>query len=543
MLLNARVRNSATKGSLLSVTFVGGEMKVLKPPFKPFFYSQRAWPDAEVVKRRRLSDMSEIEVWRPEFDTDSLRKARSKVRGVWEGRADYLRRLAALTGFKVKSGDPALLSWDLESFTEGRLTPNPKLDILRSIAAWRDGEIKEFKSGSEPVVAGWFLDLVQDVDPDILIDYNGAFYDMPLLMAACRRHDIKCELGRDGSEPDIYTWDVKRRNRVYRKARVRINARIHFDAWKEVNQDQGLFDLKNRRLATVSKHFGLKPIEGVDHKAIPEGRLSDVNLDDARITFGVAQVYLPTLYDICELMDLPLSMVVERNPSMLAELIYMREFDDLGIVSDGINMERFPWAFSGEGKAYQGAEVRCFETGLFKPIKHKDYAGFYPNIMAAGNFSPETCRLLKVKPLTGKYRFRRKDDYAIYEVPDAYRGQVCVAVDLSADSVSRRKVTDFMDLREIAKAEYKRTKEKKHFSRSWALKIMANIMYGVHGMRYSQYGNLLVAILTTAMARYIIKHKMDEERAEGYRMIEVDTDGFWEVQEVQEVQENEVISV
>lgn len=527
MLLSARVRNTATKGSLLEATFIGGVTKVLKPPFKPFFYSQRPWPDAELIKRRRLSDMSDIEVWKPEFDSDSLRKARSNVLGVWEGRVDHLRRLVALSGFKIASTDPSLLSWDLESFTEGRLTPNPKLDILRSIAAWRDGEIKEFKAGSEPVVVDWFLGLVNDVDPDVLIDYNGAFYDMPLLMSACRRSGIECALGRDGAKPDIYTWTVTRRGRVYHNARVRINGRVHFDAWREVNQDQGLFDLKNRRLATVSKHFGLKPIEGVDHGALTDDQLAEVNLDDARITFGVAQVYLPMLYDICELVELPLSMVVERNPSMLAELIYMREFDELGIVSDGTNMERFPWAFSGEGKAYQGAEVRCFETGLFKPIKHKDYASFYPNIMAAGNFSPETCRLLRVRPLTGKYRFRRKDDFAIYEVPDSYRGQVTVAVDLSYDSVSRRKTLEFMALRDVAKAKFKETKEKKYYSRSWALKIIANIMYGVHGMRYSQYGNLLVAILTTAMARYIIKHKMDEERAEGMKMIEVDTDGYW----------------
>lgn len=537
MLLSARIRNTATKGSLLEAAFVGGESKVMRPPFKPFFYSQRPWPDAELVRRRRLSDMSEIELWKPEFDSDSLRKARSNVMGVWEGRVDHLRRLAALTGFRVGSKEPSLLSWDLESRGEG-LTPNPQTDILRSAAAWRkDGEIQEFKAGTEAVVAEWFIDLVRDVNPDVLMDFFGSLYDMPLLLRACRRSGLKCALGRDGSEPDIYTWDSKRGQRVYRNARVRIQGRIHFDVYKEVNQDQSLFDLKNRKLSTMAKHFDLNPITGINHADIQAADLERVNLDDARVTYGVSQVYLPMLYDICEIMDLPLNMVVERNPSMLAELLYMREFDELGIVSDGTNMERFPWAFSGDGKAYQGAEVRCFEVGLFKPIKHKDYASFYPNIMAAGNFSPETCRLLSVKPLTGKYVFRRKDDYAIYEVPDSYRGQVRVAVDLSVDSVSRRKALEFLTLREVAKADFKRTGDNKHFSRSWALKIMANIMYGVHGMRYSQYGNLLVAILTTAMARYIIKHKMDEERAEGYKMIEVDTDGFWEVLE------NEAISV
>jgi len=530
MLLNVIPQNSPTKGTLIRATYIGGESKLLKPPFSPFFYSVYSWPGATQVSKKRLSDLREVRMWRPEFMTDFIRRKRGKTFGVLEGNVDYLRRLAAVLGFKSTSDvEPDLLSWDLESRGEG-INPDPNCDILRSIAAWRyesSEPIKEFKSGSEPDVVDWFVELVSDVDPDVLMDYNGAFYDIPLLMNACRRHGIRCALGRDGSEPDVYRWEVQKRGRVFRKARVRIAGRVHFDAYKEVDADQGLFDLKDRRLHTVSKHFGLNPIEGVDHADIPIDRLAEVNLDDARITYGVAQVYLPMLYELCELLELPLSMMVQRSPSYIGELIYMRAFDSLGIVSDGTNSERFPWAWDGEGKAYEGAVVRCFAKGLFKLIQHFDFGSFYPNICIAGNFSPESVKLLSVKKYTGKYRFKHRGDFAYYEVPDKYRGQVRVRVDLSEDSVTKTELMKFLELRKKAKAEYNRTKEFRWWSRSWAIKVIANAIYGYNGMKFSKYGNLLVAILTTAMGRYIINNSIKDFREDGYKMVETDTDGWW----------------
>ena len=41
-------------------------------------------------------------------------------------------------------------------------------------------------------------------------------------------------------------------------------------------------------------------------------------------------------------------------------------------------------------------------------------------------------------------------------------------------------------------------------------------------MRFSRYGNVLVALLTTALGRYIIKKSMKEDD-----VIEVDSDGYW----------------
>lgn len=528
MLLKARTLEFPEKGTVVKAVMVGGEAKYLRPPFRPFFYSEYYWNNGKPVMKKRLSDLIEREYYKVSFDSDNSRHYNSHAEGVMEGRVSHLRRLAALIGFKLPQAlPPKLLSWDLESITNG-IQPNPETDILRSVAAYREDGTHEFKTSNvERKVAEWYVGLIQDEDPDVILDYNGSFYDMPLMQNACRRSGIKFAIGRDGSEPQIHTWEYKRGRRLYRKARVYIGGRVHFDVYKEVEGDQGLYDLKDRRLHTVSKHFGLYPIEGIDHAAIPEERLEEVNVDDARITMGVAKVYLPVLYELSERLEVPFNMMVERSPSFIAELIYMQEFDKLGIISDGTNADRFPWAFGGKGKAYEGAEVRCFHRGLFKPIGHSDFGSFYPNIMAAGNFSPETCQLAKLKPYTGKYVFKRMRNFAFYEVPDKYRGQVVVRVDISKDSVTKRRVKELLDLRAVEKRRFKESNDPDAWSRSWALKIMANAIYGYHGMRYSLYGNVLVAILTTAMARYIIRQSLTEHRKKGYRIIEVDTDGFW----------------
>ena len=102
-----------------------------------------------------------------------------------------------------------------------------------------------------------------------------------------------------------------------------------------------------------------------------------------------------------------------------------------------------------------------------------------------------------------------------------------------ADSVTRKKLKWIREERARLKAEYKATKDEKFQSRQYALKVIQNTLYGYHGTGYALYGNVLVAILITALARYHIQQKMRELEAEGYKIIEVDTDGLYAVKDTQ----------
>jgi DNA polymerase elongation subunit (family B) len=319
---------------------------------------------------------------------------------------------------------------------------------------------------------------------------------------------------------------------------VRIGGRVHLDVYNEVLLDQTLFDLKGRGLNEVAKHFGFAPIEDVNHAKIPEDRVAETNLDDARCTYGLAQLYLANLYGLCDYLKVPLNLVVERSPSHICNWFYGQEFAKLGIVSDGYNHDRFPQVFRRGGKPYQGATVKCYRTGLFTNVEHIDFVSFYPSIMLKYNLSPETVSLAGTKAYTGEYRFEEHEDYTIIEVPDIpkVKGEpnmekacqfVCRVE--KADSVTRKKLDWIREERARLKCEYKKTKDEGLQSRQYALKVIQNTLYGYHGTGYALYGNILVAILITALARYHIQEKIEECETHGYKIIEVDTDGYFRV--------------
>jgi len=323
---------------------------------------------------------------------------------------------------------------------------------------------------------------------------------------------------------------------------VRVGGRVHLDVYNEVLLDQTLFDLKGRGLNEVAAHFGSCPIDDVNHANIPDDRVAETNLDDARCTFDLAQLYLANLYGLCDYLNVPLNMIVERSPSHVSNWFYGQEFSKLGIVSDGYNKDRFPQIFKRGGKPYQGATVSCLRTGLFRNVEHIDFVSFYPTIMLKYNLSPETVSLVEIKPYTGDYMFQDCGDHMIIEVPDvpkkagepnfeAARQFVCRVE--KADSVTRKKLKWIREERARLKAEYKATKDEKFQSRQYALKVIQNTLYGYHGTGYALYGNVLVAILITALARYHIQQKMRELEAEGYKIIEVDTDGLYAVKDTQ----------
>jgi DNA polymerase elongation subunit (family B) len=152
------------------------------------------------------------------------------------------------------------------------------------------------------------------------------------------------------------------------------------------------------------------------------------------------------------------------------------------------------------------------------------------------NLSPETVSLVEMNPWTGEYRFEEHEDYTIIEVPDIpkVKGEpnmekacqfVCRVE--KADSVTRKKLDWIREERARLKVEYKKTQDKGFESRQYALKVIQNTLYGYHGTGYALYGNILVAILITALARYHIQEKIAELEGDGYQMIEVDTDGLY----------------
>lgn len=524
MLLSVESLNT-DEGTILEIWEIGSKKAhFIRPPFRPYFYSLKEWKGAEPVKKRLLSTLKERIIWKVEFnDTDVLKQSCTPY--TREDNVPFKQRIAIDLGFKFPSAEPKLLAWDAESFADG-LSPDPFRDKIRSLAGWP----RFFSKGRRQAIQD-FLSHVEKENPDVLADFYGRFYDIPLLLSECDKLRIRCKLGRDGSKPYILRREFERRGKGKREHTIRIRGRVHFDCHKEVDADYALTraGIKNRSLNTTAQFFGLNPITDVDHANIPEDRLEEVNLDDARCTFEIAKIYLRVLYELAEYLSVPLNMIAERSPSHIPNFIYGREYKERGIVSDGSNVKRFPKLFSKGKRAHQGAYNECFKTGVFRKVEHYDYASFYICVMIAFNLDPETVKLLEVKPYTGKYRFEDHDSYAIVEVPDKVEGQfkrqIVCRIDLSFDSVSRIRLREIKEKRTWAKDEYEKTKKLKFRSQSLALKLAGNLCWGYHSMRHSRWGSLPVGILIAAISRHIIQ-KATEKRQPN--VIQVSTDGWYE---------------
>jgi len=187
-------------------------------------------------------------------------------------------------------------------------------------------------------------------------------------------------------------------------------------------------------------------------------------------------------------------------------------------------------AFMGH-RRYQGAYTEAFTRGVYRAIPekdiwvwHDDVKSMYPTSMIVLNLDPLTVIFVEKRPYTGNYRY----DYesGLVEVPDSYLGQIVVRID-KKDGVTRTFMLDMRERRKQIRMDESLSGHVKK-SRQLAIKLIMNATYGYHGLEYSRYGSFLVAILTVATGRLIMKEIIrivdEDDRCE---KLECDTDGLY----------------
>ena len=521
------------QGAILDCYKVGGEHKKFRPPFQPYFYSLRPDRRGQPCKRILLSTLQPRTVWEVKFSrTDDLRRDRN----AWTCEDDFpfKQRIAVDIGYKFPSDYPSCLAWDIETRLAG-LSPNWRKDEVRSIATWNDKGESAYFTGDRRDFIPEFLAYWRKQDPDVPIDFFGRFYDYPTLIQNCNRLGIKCAMGRNGETPYILTKEFERRGRGKVENTILLRGRVAFDVQKEVDADYTLTlaGLKGRTLKEVARYYGLDPIE-IDYEKmdeLSEEELEAYNISDARCTYKIGQIYLRTLWELGELLDIPLDMIVHRQPSHVGNVVLGRPYNKLGIISDAPNNKRFPQFFKPYKKAIQGAEPRSFISGIFtENVKHKDFKSMYVSIMRALNLSPETLHLISIKPYTGRYRFQPEKDSCIVEMPDTLNGQVTIRIDLSKQGVMRQVLDDIVAKREVVREKWNETKDPAYWSKEIALKLVGNMLWGYNAMSYSRYGSVLVGEFCAAIPRLLIDSSIKFETEQDNEILETDTDGKYLVE-------------
>jgi DNA polymerase delta subunit 1 len=353
-------------------------------------------------------------------------------------------------------------------------------------------------------------DFVVDVDPDVIIGYNTANFDIPYVLDRAKALGIKTfpYFGRLKSvkqEIKDSTFSSRaygtRENKV-----VNIDGRMQLDLLQFIQRE---YKLRSYTLNSVSAHFLGEQKEDVQHSIITDlqngtketrRRLAVYCLKDAFLPMRLLDklMCLVNYTEMARVTGVPFSYLLSRGQQIkvISQLFRKCLQDDVVIP----NMKS-----EGSNEEYEGAIVIEPVRGYYDvPIATLDFSSLYPSIMMAHNLCYTTllnAQSIKAFNLT-------EDDYTKtpngdYFVKDTKRKGILPTI-----------LYELISARKKAKADLK--KETDPFKRDvlngrqLALKISANSVYGFTGATIGKLPCLAISSSVTAFGREMIELTKNE---------------------------------
>lgn len=354
-----------------------------------------------------------------------------------------------------------------------------------------------------------FCTLLSEKDADLVIGYNSTNFDFPYLKARARKLKMSLAVGRDGSE-----FRVVKKGLI---SPIKIAGRVHVDLYPSVRFfgftgmiKTGDYTLKNVYAAVTGKKK--KMVERLDiWKMWDENdleELAEYSLLDSVVTLELAEHILPIQMELSEIARMPLFDTAYATSGQLVESLLMNEAVRKEIV--------IPPKPSGSAvnarvnNPIQGAYVKLPSPGIYENIAVFDFRGLYPSIICSYNIDPD--RMDKegeswVAPNGAKFL---KDRPGL--IPSVLSG----LIDRRAEMKVKLKGLD------KDSAEYRQL-----YSRSYALKILANSFYGYLGYARSRWYNRKCAESVTAWGRHHIMEAEKRAVEAGFKVLYMDTDSLF----------------
>ncbi|PAV80405.1 hypothetical protein WR25_03570 [Diploscapter pachys] len=243
-----------------------------------------------------------------------------------------------------------IVSSDIESF---EYTPKEEFK----------GEFHVWNEANEKAVIRRFFDHILTVQPNIIVTYNGDFFDWPFVETRADIHglDMMTEIGFSKDSLKEY----KSRNC------------IHMDAFRWVQRDSYL-PVGSQNLKAVAKaKLRYDPVEVDPEKMCTMAREEPQNLANYSVSDAVATYYLymkyvhPFVFALCTIIPLGPDDVLRKGSGTLCEALLMVEAFHNNII--------FPNKYTGgefdkttkdghriELETYVGGHVEALEAGVFR---------------------------------------------------------------------------------------------------------------------------------------------------------------------------------
>ncbi|MCS3757356.1 DNA polymerase domain-containing protein [Salinibacter ruber] len=428
-----------------------------------------------------------------EHRSDSDQQAPDELYRVGSPAQQYLMQTGRSCLLGMTLDDLHRLQLDIEVYSEGSFPNADRPDDKVIIVALSDNrgwdEVLHLRDGiGEEQLLQELVYVLQERDPDVIEGHNIFEFDLAYLLDRCALHGVDFAIGRDGSVPRTYDSSMRFAERTVDYPAVDIVGRHVIDTYFQVMSfDVFSRDLPDYSLKTAARYFDLAPeertyIEGTEiAKAWRTDRatLLEYALDDVIETKRLAGHLSGSTFYLAQMLPMTYGSSARRGPAGKIESLFVREY-----LRRRHALPRSEW-----GSQSMGGYTDIFITGVLGPIVYADVESLYPSIMLNYDVQPSGDTL-----------------------------------DLFPQLLER-----LTDLRLETKEDMKEAEEEEVRSeldaRQSSYKVLINSFYGLLGFGLSAFNDFEEADRVARTGQQILRQLIDEIRARGGTVIEVDTDG------------------
>jgi DNA polymerase I len=423
----------------------------------------------------------------------------------------------------VKHGEPELniMSFDIETYNPQGV-PRESQDpvVMISYCGEKKGVLTFKKSGKEFVetkkdekeMLEAFSKVVAEADPDVLVGYNSAQFDLPYLKARYEKNGLPLKFGRFGGR-------IKEMKKGLING-MRIENRVHMDLYPIVKFFGFIGIIKTQKFtldAVAQDVLGSKKV-GIKKDEIWQrwdsgdiDLLCEYSLVDAELTHSLAERFLPIEMELSSVAKMPLFETTLSTSGQLVENLLMFHASERG--------ELIPSKPEGgevdarESNPIQGAFVKLPEPGIYENVAVLDFRGLYPSIIVSYNIDPGTL-----------IRDREEADCHVSPSGSKFSKKEVGLIPFVLDYL--------IDMRMVIKNEVKKLDKSgdayvRMSARSHALKILANSFYGYMGYARSRWYSRDCAESVTAWGRKHIMETIERAERDGFQVLYADTDSVF----------------
>ncbi|HSB46918.1 MAG TPA: DNA-directed DNA polymerase [Candidatus Bilamarchaeum sp.] len=424
----------------------------------------------------------------------------------------------------ITHGEPnlSIMSFDIETYNPQGI-PREREDpvVMISYCGQKKGVITFKKSGKEFVetrkdekeMLEKFSQVVREADPDVLIGYNSAQFDLPYLQARYEKCGLPMKLGRFGG-----------RIKEMKKGMIngmRVENRVHMDLYPIVKFFGFIGIIKTQKFtldAVAQDVLGSKKI-GIKKDEIWQrwdsgdiDLLCEYSLVDSELTHQLGERFLPLEMELSSVAKMPLFETTLSTSGQLVENLLMfhatRRGEMIPSKPEGGEVD------ARESNPIQGAFVKLPEPGIYENVAVLDFRGLYPSIIVSYNIDPGT--LVRDSGAQGDFHVSPSGARFVR----GNMGLIPFVLDYLIDM--RMKIKN-----EVKKLDKSSDAHVRMSARSHALKILANSFYGYMGYARSRWYSRDCAESVTAWGRKHIMETIEKAERDGFQVLYADTDSVF----------------